>query len=166
MSKVIEKKETVVDEIAEKLESSVSTIVVDYRGLNVTEITELRQKLREAGVDFKVYKNTMTRRATEKTNLTDLDEHLLGPTAIATSKEDVIAPAKVLSSFAKDHNALEIKTGIIEGRVVSLEEITQLASLPSYDGMVSMLLSVLQAPIRNLALATKAVAEQKEENAS
>lgn len=166
MSKVIEKKETVVNEIAEKLESSVSTIVVDYRGLNVTEITELRQKLREAGVDFKVYKNTMTRRATEKTNLTDLDEHLLGPTAIATSKEDVIAPAKVLSSFAKDHNALEIKTGIIEGRVVSLEEITQLASLPSYDGMVSMLLSVLQAPIRNLALATKAVAEQKEENAS
>lgn len=166
MSKVIEKKETVVDEIAEKLESSVSTIVVDYRGLNVTEITELRQKLREAGVDFKVYKNTMTRRATEKTNLTDLDEHLLGPTAIATSKEDVIAPAKVLSSFAKDHNAQEIKTGIIEGRVVSLEEITQLASLPSYDGMVSMLLSVLQAPIRNLALATKAVAEQKEENAS
>lgn len=166
MSKVIEKKETVVNEIAEKLEGSVSTIVVDYRGLNVTEITELRQKLREAGVDFKVYKNTMTRRATEKTNLTDLDEHLLGPTAIATSKEDVVAPAKVLSNFAKDHNALEIKTGIIEGRVVSLEEITQLASLPSYDGMVSMLLSVLQAPMRNLALATKAVAEQKEENAS
>ncbi|RKD67548.1 LSU ribosomal protein L10P [Sinobaca qinghaiensis] len=166
MSKVIERKETVVNEIAEKLESSVSTIVVDYRGLNVTEVTELRQKLREAGVDFKVYKNTMTRRATEKTNLTDLDEHLVGPTAIATSKEDVIAPAKVLNNFAKDHNALEIKTGIIEGRVVSLEEITQLASLPSYDGMVSMLLSVLQAPIRNLALATKAVAEQKEENAS
>lgn len=166
MSKVIERKETVVNEIAEKLESSVSTIVVDYRGLNVTEVTELRQKLREAGVDFKVYKNTMTRRATEKTNLTDLDEHLVGPTAIATSKEDVVAPAKVLNNFAKDHNALEIKTGIIEGRVVSLEEITQLASLPSYDGMVSMLLSVLQAPIRNLALATKAVAEQKEENAS
>lgn len=163
MSKVIEKKQQVVQEIAEKLENSVSTIVVDYRGLDVSEATELRSQLREAGVDFKVYKNTMVRRATEKTNLTDLDEHLVGPTAVATSTEDVVAPAKVLNNFAKDHEQLEIKTGIIEGRVASLEEIKELANLPSYDGMVSMLLNVLQAPIRNFALASQAVADQKEE---
>ncbi|SFF00929.1 50S ribosomal protein L10 [Alteribacillus iranensis] len=163
MSKVIEQKEQVVQEIAEKLENSVSTVVVDYRGLDVSEATELRKQLREAGVDFKVYKNTMVRRATEKTNLTDLDEYLVGPTAVATSTEDVVAPAKVLNNFAKDHEALEIKTGVIEGRVASLEEIKELASLPSHDGLVSMLLSVLQAPIRNFALASKAVADQKEE---
>ncbi|WP_240377836.1 50S ribosomal protein L10 [Bacillus piscicola] len=163
MSKVIEQKEQVVQEITDKLQNSVSTVVVDYRGLNVAEATELRKQLREAGVDFKVYKNTMVRRATEKTNLTELDEFLVGPTAVATSTEDVVAPAKVLDGFAKKHEALQIKTGVIEGRVASLEEIKELATLPSYDGMVSMLLSVLQAPIRNFALASKAVADKKEE---
>ncbi|MFB4165665.1 50S ribosomal protein L10 [Alteribacillus sp. JSM 102045] len=163
MSKVIEQKQQVVQEIADKLENSVSTIVVDYRGLDVAEATELRKQLREAGVDFKVYKNTMVRRATEKTNLTEIDEHLVGPTAVATSTEDVVAPAKVLNNFAKDHEQLEIKTGVIQGRVASLDEIKELASLPSHDGLVSMLLSVLQAPIRNFALASKAVADQKEE---
>ncbi|MDA3128906.1 50S ribosomal protein L10 [Aliibacillus thermotolerans] len=165
MSKVIEQKEQVVQEIAEKLDNSISTIVVDYRGLNVAEATELRKQLREAGVDFKVYKNTMIRRATEKVNLSDIDEYLVGPTAIATSTEDVVAPAKVLNNFAKEHENLVIKTGVIEGRVASLDEIKELASLPSHDGLVSMLLSVLQAPIRNFALATKAVADQKEEAA-
>lgn len=165
VSKVIEQKEQVVQEIAEKLDNSLSTIVVDYRGLNVAEATELRKQLREAGVDFKVYKNTMIRRATEKVNLTDIDEYLVGPTAIATSTEDVVAPAKILNNFAKEHENLVIKTGVIEGKVVSLDEIKELASLPSHDGLVSMLLSVLQAPIRNFALAAKAVADQKEEAA-
>ncbi|SDW99278.1 LSU ribosomal protein L10P [Marinococcus luteus] len=164
MSKVIEQKQAVVDEIAAKLKDSVSTVLVDYRGLDVSEITELRAQLREADVDFKVYKNTMARRAAEDVNLKDeLNEHLVGPTAIATSKEDAVAPAKVLYNFAKDHEALEIKTGVIEGSVVSQEQIKELASLPSHDGLVAMLLSVMQAPIRNFALATKAVAEQKEE---
>ncbi|MFZ4454380.1 50S ribosomal protein L10 [Salibacterium aidingense] len=163
MNAVIEQKQQVVQEIADKLENSISTIVVDYRGLNVEEATELRKQLREAGVDFKVYKNTMVRRATEKTNLTDLDEFLLGPTAVATSSEDVVAPAKIINNFAKEHEALEIKTGVIQGRVASLEEIKELASLPSHEGLVSMLLNVLQAPIRNFALASKAVADQKEE---
>ncbi|SDI06536.1 LSU ribosomal protein L10P [Alteribacillus persepolensis] len=163
MSKVIEQKQSVVQEIAEKLENSVSTVIVDYRGLDVSEATELRKQLREAGVDFKVYKNTMVRRATEKTNLTELDEFLVGPTAVATSTDDVVTPAKVINEFAKEHEQLEIKTGVIEGRVASLEEIKELASLPSHDGLVSMLLNVLQAPIRNFALASKAVADQKEE---
>ncbi|MFD2707308.1 50S ribosomal protein L10 [Salibacterium lacus] len=165
MSAVIEQKQQVVQEITDKLENSVSTVVVDYRGLNVEEATELRKQLREAGVDFKVYKNTMVRRATEKTDLTELDRFLLGPTAVATSTEDIVAPAKIINNFAKEHPALEIKTGVIQGRVASLEEIQELASLPSHEGLVSMLLNVLQAPIRNFALASKAVADQKEEGA-
>lgn len=163
MSNVIEQKKQVVDEIAEKLQESNSIVVVDYRGLNVAEVTELRKQLREAGIEFKVYKNTLTRRAVEKLELTDLNDALVGPNAIAFGGEDVVAPAKILNNFAKEHEALEIKAGVIEGNVASVEEIKALAELPSREGLLSMLLSVLQAPIRNLALATKAVADQKEE---
>lgn len=163
MSAVLEAKKQVVSEISAKLRDSKSTIVVDYRGLNVSEVTELRKQLREAGVEFKVYKNSLTRRAAEEAGLAGLNEALTGPNAIAFSMEDVIAPAKVLNDFAKKHEALEIKAGVIEGNVATVEEVKALAELPSREGLLSMLLSVLQAPIRNLALATKAVAEQKEE---
>jgi len=163
MSKVLEQKKQVVDEIAEKLKTSVSTVVVDYRGLNVAQLTELRKQLREAGIDFKVYKNSMTRRAAEVAELVGLNEALTGPNAIAFSAEDVVAPAKILNDFAKKNEALEIKAGVIEGNIATVEEVKALAELPSREGLLSMLLSVLQAPIRNLALATKAVADQKEE---
>lgn len=163
MSKVIETKQQVVTEIADKLRASKSTIVVDYRGLTVSEATELRKNLREAGVEFKVYKNSLTRRAAESVEMAELNEFLTGPNAIAFSNEDVVAPAKVLNDFAKDHEALEIKAGVIEGKLVTLDEVKAIATLPSREGLLSMLLSVLQAPIRNLALATKAVADQKEE---
>ncbi|PLR96356.1 50S ribosomal protein L10 [Bacillus sp. T33-2] len=163
MSSAIEQKKLIVDEIADKLKASKSTIVVDYRGLNVAEVTELRKQLRDAGIDFKVYKNTMTRRAAEVAELAGLNEALTGPNAIAFSNEDVVAPAKILNDFAKTHEALEIKAGVIEGNVATVEEIKALADLPSREGLLSMLLSVLQAPIRNLALAAKAVADQKEE---
>ncbi|PSL41312.1 LSU ribosomal protein L10P [Salsuginibacillus halophilus] len=163
MSTVIEQKQQVVDEIADKLENTESAVLVDYRGLTVEQINELRNKLRAENVDMKVYKNTLTRRATEKTGLTELDEYLVGPTAIATSREDAVAPARILNEFAKDHKVLELKAGIIQGQVTSTEDVKQLAELPSYDGLVSMLLNVLQAPIRNFALASKAVADQKEE---
>lgn len=163
MGNAIEQKQTIVDEIAGKLKSSVSTVVVDYRGLNVAEVTELRKQLREAGVEFKVYKNTLTRRATVATELTGLNEVLTGPNAIAFSAEDVVAPAKIINEFAKKHEALEIKAGVIEGNVATVDDIKALADLPSREGLLSMLLSVLQAPIRNLALVTKAVADQKEE---
>ncbi len=163
MSKVIEQKKQIVEEIAGKMKASVSTVIVDYRGLNVAEVTELRKQLREAGVEYKVYKNSMTRRAAEEAGLAELNEQLVGPNAIAFSTEDVVAPAKILNDFAKGHEALEIKAGVIEGNVATVEEIKALASLPSREGLLSMLLSVLQAPVRNLALATKAVADQKEE---
>lgn len=163
MNNAIELKKQTVVEIADKLKSSVSTVVVDYRGLNVAEVTELRKQLREAGVDFKVYKNTMTRRAAESVDLAGLNEVLKGPNAIAFSSEDVVAPAKIINDFAKKHEALEIKAGVIEGNLATVEDIKALAELPSREGLLSMLLSVLQAPIRNLALAAKAVADQKEE---
>ena len=150
-----------VDEIAEVLSNSVSTVIVDYRGLTVAEVTDLRSQLREAGVEYKVYKNTMVRRAAEKAGIEGLDEFLTGPTAIATSSEDAVAAAKVISGFAKDHEALEIKSGVMEGNVITAEEVKTVGSLPSHDGLVSMLLSVLQAPVRNFAYAVKAIGEQK-----
>ncbi|ULR38813.1 50S ribosomal protein L10 [Staphylococcus aureus] len=165
MSAIIEAKKQLVDEIAEVLSNSVSTVIVNYRGLTVAEVTDLRSQLREAGVEYKVYKNTMVRRAAEKAGIEGLDEFLTGPTAIATSSEDAVAAAKVISGFAKDHEALEIKSGVMEGNVITAEEVKTVGSLPSRDGLVSMLLSVLQAPVRNFAYAVKAIGEQKEENA-
>ena len=117
MSSAINAKKQIVDEIAGKLKDSVSTVVVDYRGLNVAEVTELRKQLREAGIEFKVYKNSMTRRAADQVELSGLNEALTGPNAIAFSNEDVVAPAKILNDFAKKHEALEIKAGVIEGNV-------------------------------------------------
>ncbi|WP_243292373.1 50S ribosomal protein L10 [Bacillus sp. FJAT-47783] len=163
MSSAIEQKKLIVEEIAGKFRESVSTVIVDYRGLNVAEVTELRKKLREAGVEFKVYKNTLTRRAAEQAELTELNDALTGPNAIAFSVEDVVAPAKILNDFAKEHEALEIKAGVIEGNFATAEEVKAIADLPSREGLLSMLLSVLQAPMRNIALAAKAVADQKEE---
>ncbi|MFD1738272.1 50S ribosomal protein L10 [Bacillus salitolerans] len=163
MSSAVELKKQTVSEIADKLRDSKSTIVVDYRGLTVGQVTELRKQLREAGVEFKVFKNTMTRRAATEVGLEGLNEHLTGPNAVAFSFEDVVAPAKILNEFAKKNEKLEIKAGVIEGNVASVEDVKALAELPSREGLLSMLLSVLQAPIRNLALAAKAVADQKEE---
>lgn len=160
--KTIQQKQVVVDEIATKLRESVCTVVADYRGLNVAQVTELRKQLRAAGVEFQVLKNTLVRRATESTDLSALDEVLSGPTAIAFGKGDVVAPAKILSEFAKKNDALQVKGGVVEGRVVGTEQIKALADLPSREGLLSMLLSVLQAPVRNFALAVKAVGEQKE----
>lgn len=163
MSSAIETKKLIVDEITDKFKSSKTAVVVDYRGLTVAQVTDLRKQLREAGVEFKVYKNTMTRRAAEAADLAGLNDALTGPNAIAFSADDVVAPAKILNDFAKQNEALEIKAGVIEGNIASVEDVKALADLPSREGLLSMLLSVLQAPIRNLALAAKAVAEQKEE---
>lgn len=161
----LEAKKQVVSEITDKFTESQATILVDYRGLNVEEVTALRKELRDNNIDYKVYKNTLTRRAAEAAELGELTDVLTGPTAVAFSKDDVVAPAKVLHEFSKKHDALEIKGGVIEGKVATLDEIKELSTLPDYNGLVSMLLSVLQAPIRNLAYVTKAVAEQKDEAA-
>ncbi|GGN62811.1 MULTISPECIES: 50S ribosomal protein L10 [Oceanobacillus] len=163
MSNVLEQKKQIVQEIADKFKESQSSVVVDYRGLDVAQVTELRKQLREEGIEFHVYKNTMTRRAVETAELDGLNDVLTGPNAIAFGKDDVVAPARILNNFAKENEELEIKGGVIEGEVVTLEQIKELADLPNYEGMVSMLLSVLQAPIRNLAYAVKSVADKEEE---
>jgi large subunit ribosomal protein L10 len=158
-----EEKVSIVSEIAEKLQTSKSTIITDYRGLTVGEVTELRARLRDAGIEFRVLKNTMTRRAADQVNMSEVNEFLVGPSAIAFSTaDDVVAPAKILNEFAKTHKALELKAGIVDGKVIGQSEVQALAELPSREGLLSMLLSVLQAPMRNFAYAVQQIADKQE----
>ena len=160
---VIARKEEIVNDITKKFQDAQAVVVVDYRGLTVEEVTELRKQLRDAGVEMRVLKNTMLRRAADAAGLEGMDDVFRGPTAVAFSNEEVVAPAKIIAEFAKDAEALEIKGGVLEGKVASVEDVNKIAKLPSREGLLSMLLSVLQAPVRNTALAIKAVAEKKEE---
>lgn len=162
----IAKKAELVDAVAEKMKAAVSIVVVDSRGLTVEQDTVLRRNLRESAVEFKVIKNSILRRAAEEAGLEGFDDIFTGPSAVAFSNEDVVAPAKIINDFAKDAEALEIKGGAIEGAVSTKEEIQALAALPNREGLLSMLLSVLQAPVRNVAYAVKAVAESKDEDAA
>ena len=170
----VEEKQAQVAEISDKLQNSAGVVVVDYLGLNVSEVTELRKQLREAGVEMKVVKNTILRRAAASADIEGMDEFFTGPTAVAFSAEDVVAPAKILSKFAKDVEALTVKGGLVEGQVASKEVIDQVAQMPGREELLSMLLSVLQAPMRNtasvlqqmnpalkMAYALQAVAESK-----
>ncbi|MDT2835144.1 50S ribosomal protein L10 [Vagococcus carniphilus] len=159
----IAKKAQEVEVVTAKLKEAASVVVVDYRGLTVDEVTELRKQLREANVEMKVIKNGILRRAAEAAGLEGMGDVFVGPTAVAFSNDDVVAPAKIMNDFAKEAKALEIKGGIVEGNVSSVEEIVALAKLPNREGLLSMLLSVLQAPVRNVAYAVKAVSESKEE---
>ncbi len=155
---ILEEKKQVVERITETLDNAGSAIVVEYRGLTVAELTELRRDLREEGCTLEVFKNTMTQRAVEKLGYTDLLESLTGPNAIAVS-EDQIAPSRVLTKFAKKHDKLIVKAGIVDDKVVDADEIKQLAVLPNKDGMLSMLLSCLQSPISSFARAVQAIAD-------
>ena len=147
---IIAKKEEVVNEIENKVKESTSTILFDYRGLTDSEIVELRRKLRDNESSYKVYKNTLTKRAFDKLSI-NLDDCLEGPSAIATSS-DAIAPIKVLSDFAKDHPALELKGGIVDGKVTSLEELKQLANVPSRDSLLTMFAAGLMEHVKNVAI--------------
>ncbi len=158
---VREEKVKAVEQITDRLNRSKGTVVTDYRGLNVAELTELRRQLRDAGVEYQVLKNTLSRRAADAANVQGLHEFLTGPSAIAFSYEDPVIPAKILNDFAKKHKALELKGGLVEGRVVGPAQVAELATLPSREGLLSMLLSVLQAPMRNFAYAVSQVAEQR-----
>ena len=157
---VLEAKQGVVSEIQSKLTDSSSTVVAEYRGLSVAEITELRRALREENVDMKVYKNTLTSRAAEAAGFDDLKEVLTGPNALAFG-EDETAAARVMAKFAKKHKALVLKGGIVEGKVVDVNTINELSALPNREGMLSMFLSVLNAPISSFARAVNAVAEAR-----
>lgn len=160
--KIISRKVELVSEVTEKMKAATSTVIVDYRGLTVGEVTELRRELRDAGVEMQVYKNNLLRRAADEVNCSDLKEHLVGPNAALFATDDATAAARIAFKFAQTHEALELKGGIMEGTYVNEASIKELAALPNREGMYSMLLSVLQAPIRNLALVTKAIAEQQQ----
>ena len=159
---VLSNKQALVSEISDKIRNSQSTVVCEYRGLSVAEVTELRRALRAEDVDFKVYKNTMVERACDETGYEDLKDTLNGPNAFAFST-DATAPARVLAKFAKKHKALVLKKGIVEGKVVDEDTIKELSLLPNRDGMLSMLLSCLQSPVSSFARVVKAVADAKGE---
>jgi len=161
---VLSAKQELVSEITQKIQESASSLVVEYRGLSVAEVTELRRELRKEDVEFKVYKNTMVTRAVANCGFEEeLKETLKGPNAFAFSK-DATAPARVLSKFAKKHKMLVVKNGIVEGKVVDEATIKELAALPNKEGMISMFLSCLQSPISSFARVAKAVADAKEAN--
>ena len=158
--KIIEKKQEVVNEIASKLKDSASYVLFEYRGLTVSETNELRRALRESDSEFKVYKNTLTKRALESINV-DLNEHLNGPKAIAFGKDE-IAPVKILSDFAKKHKALEIKAGVVNGDVVDSAKLAELASIPSREGLLTMLAGGLMGTVRDLSICLDLYSEQLE----
>ena len=160
---IIDQKKLVVDEIAGKLRESQSAVVIEYRGLTVAQVTNLRRKLRNEGVELRVYKNSMAQRAAEEVGHKELIVELVGPNAIAFGK-DAVAPSRILSEFAIKNKALILKGGLVEGKVVNADMIKVLAKLPNKDGMISMLLSVFQAPVRNFAYAIKQIADQREAN--
>ena len=151
----VELKQPVVQAIAEDVKDAVSVVLVDYRGLTVAEDTEMRKQLREAGVVYKVCKNTMMKRAFEGTDFAQLDEYLEGPNAIAISKEDATAPARIICDFAKKAEALEVKAGVVEGSVYDAAGIQELSKIPSREVLLSKLLGSLQIGQETLAVAVE-----------
>ena len=156
----VEFKQPIVDEIKGYAADAKAAVLVDYRGLTVEQDTKLRRQLREAGVVYKVYKNTMLVRAFEGTDFAQLDKDLEGPTAIAFSAEDETAPARILSDFAKEVEALQFKSGVVAGTYYDEAGIQALAKIPSRDTLISKLLGSLQSPVTNLARVLNQIAEK------
>ena len=158
----VELKQPVIKEISDVVSGAAGVVLVDYRGLTVDEDTRLRKALREAGVTYKVYKNTMMRFAFKDTEFEALADHLEGPNAIAVSKDDATAPARVLAKFAKDAPELELKAGIIEGTYYDVDGVKAIAKVPSRDELLSKFLGSIQSPITNFARVVKQIAESKD----
>jgi large subunit ribosomal protein L10 len=143
-------KEAVVKELTEKFNSAKSLVITDYLGLNVAEMTELRKQLREAGVDFKVVKNTLATIAANDVEMNNMTEYFSGPTAIAFGEEDAVSPAKILVEFAKDHEVIEIKAGILNGELISKEKVQSLAEIPSREVLLAQAFAGMKAPLTGL----------------
>lgn len=156
----VELKQPIVQEISEQIKDAQSVVLVDYRGLTVEEVTALRKELREAGVTYKVYKNTLMNFAFKGTDFESMSSLLEGPNAIAISKDDATAPARILSKFAKTAPALELKAGVVEGTFYDADGIKAVASVPSREELLSKLLGSIQSPITNLARVLNQIAEQ------
>ncbi len=158
--KVLEAKKALVEELAERLNSSVSGIVVNYKGINVADDTQLRKELRACDVKYTVVKNTMLGRACEKVGLAGLEEVLEGTTALATSETDYTGAARILSQYAKKNEEFAIKSGFLDGEVISLEKIDQLAKLPTREVLLANVLGAFQAPIASFARGVQAIVDK------
>lgn len=161
----VEIKAPIVQEISDSIKEAQSVVIVDYRGLTVAEDTQLRKQLREAGVTYKVYKNTFMNFAFKGTEFESLSDVLEGPNAIAISTTDATAPARILAEFAKKAPALEIKAGVVEGNFYDADGMKTISSIPSREVLLSKLLGSMQSPIANFARVIKQIAEQKEQEA-
>ena len=163
MRKAIEIKSEVVSEIVEKLQKSSAAVVVDYKGLTVEEVTELRKQMREAGVDYKVYKNTLVRRAAKEVGIEQFnDELLVGTNAIAFGYDDPVAPARILKGFMDSHPKMKLKMGIVEGAFYDESKIVERANIPSREVLIAKLLGSLKAPVSNFAYLIDAIAKKAE----
>ena len=156
----VELKQPIVAEISEAIKDAQSVVLVDYRGLTVEQDTALRKQLREAGVTYKVYKNTMMNFAFKGTDFEGLAPYLEGPSAVAISTTDATAPARILAKFAKDAKKLEIKAGVVEGNVYDAAGMQAISQIPSRDELISKLLGSLQSPITNFARVMNQIAEK------
>ena len=161
MNKNRELKEAKVAEIKEKLQKSKAVILAKYQGLTVEEDTTLRKNLREAGVEYKVYKNTLVILAAKELGLDGIVEYLAGPVSVAFGYEDVTVGAKILNDFAKDHKSLELKAGIVEGEIFDEAKIKQLATIPSKEILIAKLLGSIKSPISSFARVLSAIADSK-----
>lgn len=164
---VLEKKKQVVTELAGKLSASVSGVLVNYKGISVTDDTALRKSLREAGVDYFVVKNTLLGLAADQAGLGGLKDVLTGTTAVALSDSDYVASARILNQFAeKNKDFFELKSGFLDGEVIPVEKVRYLAKLPSFEGLISKMMGSLKAPVTNLVYALNAIKEKGEEQSA
>ena len=154
-------KAAIVDEIKGKLDKAQSAVIIDYMGTTVEEATNMRKKLREAGVDYSVYKNTMMARAIEGTKFEGLKDVLSGPSAIAISYDDVIAPARILSGVMKDYNKMSFKAGVVEGVLYDAAGLQNLATIPGRDELIAKFLGSIQSPVGKLVRTFAAIADAK-----
>ena len=160
---ILEQKKQIVADVAEKIKGAVAGVIVDYRGITVEEDTKLRKVLRDAGVDYFVIKNTLLGRAADEAGLSDIKSVLEGTTAIALSNEDHIAAARILNTFAEGKDYFEIKSGFIDGEVITVEKVKYLAKLPTKEGLIAKALGSLKAPNSNLVYALNAIKDKKSE---
>lgn len=156
----VELKQPIVQEISDTIKDAQSVVVVDYRGLTVAEDTQLRRQLREAGITYKVYKNTLVKRAVEGTEFENLTDVLEGPSAFAVSTDDATAPARIIAQFAKKAPKLEIKAGVVEGTYYDADGMKVIADIPSRETLLSRLLGSMQSPITNFARVLNQIAEK------
>ncbi len=156
----VELKQPIVQEVAELLDGAKSAVLVDYRGITVDVDTKLRKELREAGVTYKVFKNTLIKLAVKDTPFEELSKDLEGPTAIAISKEDVTAPARIISGYCKQVNALSMKSGVVDGVYYDQKGIEIIATIPSRDELLAKFLGSIQSPVANFARVIKQIAEK------